>query len=68
VRVCSDEERTIAEKALEEYRAEKRKVEKIKMAKQSLGALVNVMIKEIGLEETKTLMRESTRALRDLKF
>lgn len=64
VRVCSSEEKAIAEKALEEYRAERRKIEKIEMARQSLGAMIN----EIGLEETKTLMRESTRALRELKF
>ena len=68
VRVCSSEEKAIAEKALEEYRAERRKIEKIEMARQSLGALVSAMINEIGLEETKTLMRESTRALRELKF
>lgn len=68
VRVCSDEERTIAEKVLEEYRAEKRRIEKIEMARQSLGALVGAMVNEIGLEETKTLMRESARALRELKF
>lgn len=68
VRVCSDEERAIAEKVLEEYRAEKRRIEKIEMARQNLGALVGAMVKEIGLEETKTLMRESSRALRELKF
>ena len=68
VRVCSDEERAIAEKALEEYRAERRRIEKIEMARQSLGALVGAMVKEIGLEETKTLMRESARALRELRF
>lgn len=58
------EEYEMAMKAVQEVRKEKARLEMIKQATEILDAGVLMMIELVGLEQTKAILREKNRELR----
>lgn len=59
------EEYEMAMKAIQEVRKEKAQLEMIKQATEILDAGVLMMIELVGLEQTKAILREKNRELRN---
>lgn len=59
------EEYEMAVKAIQEVRKEKARLEMIKQATEILDAGVLMMIELVGLEQTKAILREKNRELRN---
>lgn len=59
------EEYEMAIKAVQEVRKEKARLEMIKQATEILDAGVLMMIDLVGLEQTKAILREKNRELRN---
>ena len=59
------EEYEMAMKAVQEVRKEKARLEMARQAKEILDAGVLMMIELVGLEQTKTILREKNRELRN---
>lgn len=59
------EELKVAIKAVQEIREENARLERIKQAKEILNAGVSMMIDLVGIETTKTILREKNRELRE---
>lgn len=65
VEKLTKEEYEIAIKAIQEVRKEKAQLEMIKQAKKILDSGVSMMIDLIGIEQTKAILREKNRELRN---
>lgn len=59
------EEYEMAMKAVQEVRKEKARLEMIKQATEILDAGVLMMIELVGLEQTKAILREKNRELKN---
>ena len=59
------EELEVAIKAVQEIREENARLERIKQAKEILNAGISMMIDLVGIETTKTILREKNRELRE---
>ena len=59
------EELQIAIKAVQELREENARLETIRQAKEILNAGILMMIDLVGIETTKTILREKNRELRE---
>ena len=59
------EEYEMAIKVVQEVREENARLEKIRQAKEILNAGILMMIDLVGIENTKAILREKTRELRD---
>lgn len=59
------EEYEMAIKAVQEVREENARLEKIRQAKEILNAGILMMIDLVGIETTKTILRDKARELRD---
>lgn len=61
----TEEEYKMAIKAVQEIREKNARLEAIKQAKEILNAGITMMIELVGIEATKTILREETRGLRE---
>ena len=59
------EELEIAIKAVQEIREDNARLERLKQAKEILNAGISMMIDLVGIENTKTILRDKARELRD---
>ena len=59
------EEYEMAIKAVQETREKNARLERIKQAKEILNAGILMMIDLVGIETTKTILREKNRELRE---
>lgn len=62
----SDDEITACMEVVEKMRAEKARKEKIQKTKNEISFAIAAAIPEIGLEETKKIVRELNRELRNM--
>lgn len=65
VEELTKEEYEIAIKAIQEVRKEKAQLEKIRQAKKILDSGVSMMIDLVGVAQTKAILREKNRELRN---
>lgn len=63
----NDEEIQAVKKLIEEMRAEEKRKGKIRFHKNCINSCISASISELGLEETKKIVRELNRELRELK-
>ena len=63
----NDEEIQAVKKLIEEMRAEEKRKERHQYHKHCISSCITHSIGELGLEETKRIVRELNRELRELK-
>lgn len=63
----NDEEIQAVKKLIEEMRAEEKRKERIQFHKHCISSCIAHSVGELGLEETKRVIRELSKELRELK-